>query len=253
MDMIEQAAIFLLTAVLLVPLFQRLKLGAVLGYLAAGMVIGPWGLGVVAEAKATLQFAEFGIVLLLFLIGLELDPARLWALRRSVFGLGGAQVGVTGLVLALGALAFGLRWEAAVVAGAGASADSLASEGSSLVAAAASATASASVPSADVSVLVAQSAMVSISGVGVAPDESSGGSGVTRGARFGRMHCSITTSSSPGAPSQRMSPLRSSVPSGPIALSLTWTVRDEPVSWTVTRPSSTSTRAWNGLTAGRSR
>ena len=119
MDMIEQAAIFLLTAVLLVPLFQRLKLGAVLGYLAAGMVIGPWGLGVVAEAKATLQFAEFGIVLLLFLIGLELDPARLWALRRSVFGLGGAQVGVTGLVLALGALAFGLRWEAAVVAGAG--------------------------------------------------------------------------------------------------------------------------------------
>ena len=119
MDMIEQAAIFLLTAVLLVPLFQRLKLGAVLGYLAAGMVIGPWGLGVAAEAKATLQFAEFGIVLLLFLIGLELDPARLWALRRSVFGLGGAQVGVTGLVLALGALAFGLRWEAAVVAGAG--------------------------------------------------------------------------------------------------------------------------------------
>jgi glutathione-regulated potassium-efflux system ancillary protein KefC/glutathione-regulated potassium-efflux system protein KefB len=119
MDLLEQAAIFLLTAVLLVPLFQRLKLGTVLGYLAAGMIIGPWGIGVVSDAKATLQFAEFGIVLLLFLIGLELDPARLWALRRSVFGLGGAQVGVTGLVLALAALAFGLRWEAAVVAGAG--------------------------------------------------------------------------------------------------------------------------------------
>jgi len=119
MEMLEQAAVFLLTAVLLVPLFQRFKLGAVLGYLAAGMIIGPWGLGVVADAKLTLHFAEFGIVLLLFLIGLELDPARLWALRRSVFGLGSAQVGVTAFVLSLAGLAFGLRWEAAVVAGAG--------------------------------------------------------------------------------------------------------------------------------------
>jgi len=119
MDTLEQAAIFLLTAVLLVPLFQRLKLGAVLGYLVAGMIIGPWGIGVVSDAKVTLHFAEFGIVLLLFLIGLELDPARLWALRRAVFGLGGVQVGVTGVVLALAGLAFGLRWEAAVVAGAG--------------------------------------------------------------------------------------------------------------------------------------
>ena len=72
MHLLEQAAIFLLTAVLLVPLFQRLKLGAVLGYLAAGMLIGPWGLGVVGEVESTLQFAEFGVVLLLFLIGLEL-------------------------------------------------------------------------------------------------------------------------------------------------------------------------------------
>jgi len=119
MNLLAQTAVFLLTAVLLVPLFQRLKLGAVLGYLAAGMIIGPWGLGVVGDAKATLQFAEFGIVLLLFLIGLELDPARLWALRRSVFGLGGAQVGITGVVLSLAGLAFGLTWGAAVVAGAG--------------------------------------------------------------------------------------------------------------------------------------
>jgi len=119
MELLEKAAIFLLTAVLLVPLFQRLKLGTVLGYLAAGMIIGPWGLGVIADAKLTLHFAEFGIVLLLFLIGLELDPARLWALRRSVFGLGSAQVGVTALVLSFAGLAFGLRWEAAVVAGAG--------------------------------------------------------------------------------------------------------------------------------------
>jgi len=119
MELLEKVAVFLLTAVLLVPLFQRLKLGSVLGYLAAGMIIGPWGLGVIADAKLTLHFAEFGIVLLLFLIGLELDPARLWALRRSVFGLGSAQVGVTTLVLSFAGLAFGLRWEAAVVAGAG--------------------------------------------------------------------------------------------------------------------------------------
>ena len=80
-----------------------------------------------------------------------------------------------------------------------------------------------------------------------------GGVSVGAAERFGRMHWSITTSSSPGAPSQRMSPLRSSVPSGPIALSLTCTVREEPVSCTVTRPPSTTTRAWNGLTASRSR
>ena len=99
MQLLEQVAIFLLAAVLLVPLFQRLKLGAVLGYLAAGMLIGPWGLGVVGEPQSTMHFAEFGVVLLLFLIGLELEPARLWALRHAVFGLGGAQVAVTGLLL----------------------------------------------------------------------------------------------------------------------------------------------------------
>lgn len=119
MHFLEQAVIFLLTAVLLVPLFQRLKLGAVLGYLAAGMLIGPWGLGVVSAVESTMQFAEFGVVLLLFLIGLELDPARLWTLRRSVFGLGGAQVGVTGAVLALAAMAFGFGWQAALIAGLG--------------------------------------------------------------------------------------------------------------------------------------
>ena len=109
----------LFRSVLMVPLFQRLKLGAVLGYLAAGMEIGPWGLGVVGEMQSTLQFAEFGVVLLLFLIGLELDPARLWALRRSVFGLGGAQVAATGAVLGAIAMFFGLSWQAALIAGLG--------------------------------------------------------------------------------------------------------------------------------------
>src|SRR5437867_2527515 len=95
MVLMGHAAIFLATAVIVVPLFQRLKLGAVLGYLAAGALIGPWGLGLIAEAQATLSFAELGVVLLLFLVGLELEPSRLWALRQPVFGLGGAQVLVT--------------------------------------------------------------------------------------------------------------------------------------------------------------
>src|SRR6185295_14080295 len=119
MHLLEQVAIFLLVAVLLVPLFQRLKLGAVLGYLAAGMLIGPWGLGVVGAVESTMQFAEFGVVLLLFLIGLELDPARLWALRHTVFGLGGAQVAVTGAVIASTAMAAGFAWQAALIVGIG--------------------------------------------------------------------------------------------------------------------------------------
>src|ERR1700704_3132163 len=119
MHLLEQAAVFLLTAVLLVPLFQRLKLGAVLGYLGAGMLIGPFGLGMIGEVESTLQFAEFGVVLLLFLVGLELQPSRLWVLRRPVFGLGGAQVLATGAVLAGFALAFGFSWQAALVAGFG--------------------------------------------------------------------------------------------------------------------------------------
>src|SRR5690348_10096229 len=116
MHLLEVATIFLISAVVLVPLFQRLKLGAVLGYLAAGMVLGPWGLGIVADAENTLGFAEFGIALLLFLVGLELEPARLWSMRKVVFGLGSAQVGVTALVLAPIAVWLGLSWHAAVVA-----------------------------------------------------------------------------------------------------------------------------------------
>jgi glutathione-regulated potassium-efflux system protein KefB len=119
MQLLEQAAIFLLTAVILVPLSQRLKLGAVLGYLIAGMLIGPWGLGVVSQVENTLDFAELGIVLLLFLVGLELEPARLRALRRPIFVLGGAQVVVTALALTALSLALGIDPKAAVVIGAG--------------------------------------------------------------------------------------------------------------------------------------
>ncbi|MEO6975433.1 MAG: monovalent cation:proton antiporter-2 (CPA2) family protein [Gallionella sp.] len=119
MHLLEQVAIFLLTAVLIVPLFQRLKLGAVLGYLASGMIIGPWGLGLIGDVESTLKFSEFGVVLLLFLIGLELEPRRLWTLRNSVFGLGGAQVAATGLVIGAIAMAAGLSWQAALIIGLG--------------------------------------------------------------------------------------------------------------------------------------
>jgi monovalent cation:proton antiporter-2 (CPA2) family protein len=119
MHFLEQTAIFLLTAVLLVPLFRRAKLGAVIGYLAAGIAIGPHGLKLISDPAATLQFAEFGVVLLLFLIGLELEPRRLWVMRRHVFGLGGAQVAVTGAALAAAAIALGLDWRAATIAGLG--------------------------------------------------------------------------------------------------------------------------------------
>src|SRR4029453_7925126 len=102
MNSLEHVAILLVTTVLLVPVFQRFKLGAVLGYLAVGMLLGPWGLAVLGEVESPLAFAEFGVVLLLFLVGLELDPARLWALRGPVFGLGGAQVGITAMALGTG-------------------------------------------------------------------------------------------------------------------------------------------------------
>jgi len=119
MALLAQAAIFLVTAVIVVPLFRRLRLGGVLGYLAAGAIIGPWGLGLIADADATLDFAEMGVMLLLFLIGLELEPSRLWALRHPVFGLGGAQVAVTGIVLTGIAVFLDLSWQAAIVVGLG--------------------------------------------------------------------------------------------------------------------------------------
>ncbi|MGA7595981.1 MAG: monovalent cation:proton antiporter-2 (CPA2) family protein, partial [Gallionella sp.] len=106
-------------AVLIVPVFQRLKLGAVLGYLVSGMIIGPWGLGLIGDVESTLNFSEFGVVLLLFLIGLELEPRRLWTLRNSVFGLGGAQVAATGLAIGLLAATLGVAWQAALVIGLG--------------------------------------------------------------------------------------------------------------------------------------
>lgn len=117
MDYLTQAAVFFGAAVLVVPIFRRLGLGSVLGYLAAGAAIGPFGLSLIADVEATAHLAEFGVVLLLFIIGLELSPSRLWTLRSLVFGLGGAQVLVTGALLAGAALFFNMSVAAAVVVG----------------------------------------------------------------------------------------------------------------------------------------
>jgi len=97
MEFLYDATIFLAAALLAVPLFRRLGFGAVLGYLAAGVIIGPWGLRLVDDPVAVLHFGEIGVVFLLFLIGLEVQPSRLRVLRRSVFGLGSAQVIVCGI------------------------------------------------------------------------------------------------------------------------------------------------------------
>lgn len=116
--LLREAVIFLAAAAVLVPVFSRVKLGAVLGYLTAGMLIGPSGVGLITETEDILKFGEYGIVLLLFVIGLELQPSRLWAMRRDIFGLGTLQVVLCGLALT-GALLLvtGLSWEAALVAG----------------------------------------------------------------------------------------------------------------------------------------
>jgi len=117
-ELVQNAAVFLGAAVIAVPIFQRLKLGSILGYLAAGSVLGPAGLAVIDNAENVLHFAEFGVVLLLFVIGLELKPSRLWSLKRDIFGLGMLQVMITGVLLAaIAAHALGVGWNAALAGG----------------------------------------------------------------------------------------------------------------------------------------
>ncbi|MHB8534797.1 MAG: monovalent cation:proton antiporter-2 (CPA2) family protein [Sulfuricaulis sp.] len=117
MSLVEEAVVFLAAAVITVPLFKRMGMGAVLGYLTAGVLIGPWLFGFVNDVENILHFSELGVVLLLFVIGLELRPSRLWELRRPVFGLGGAQVAATGLVLAAAGMALGLPGTTALTVG----------------------------------------------------------------------------------------------------------------------------------------
>jgi glutathione-regulated potassium-efflux system ancillary protein KefC/glutathione-regulated potassium-efflux system protein KefB len=112
-----QVAAFLAASVIAVPLFRRLRLGAVLGYIAAGLAIGPWGFGLFPDVESILHVSEFGVVLLLFVIGLELQPSRLRVMRRAVFGTGTAQVVVTTLVLGAAAHALGQSWTASIIVG----------------------------------------------------------------------------------------------------------------------------------------
>jgi monovalent cation:proton antiporter-2 (CPA2) family protein len=109
--------ILLAATIVAVPLFKKLGLGSVLGYLAAGAIVGPWGFGFIDEVEEVRHIAEFGVVFLLFIIGIELKPARLWSMRRLVFGLGIAQVMVTGLAIAGVALFFDQSLKTALIIG----------------------------------------------------------------------------------------------------------------------------------------
>ncbi|WP_421694052.1 monovalent cation:proton antiporter-2 (CPA2) family protein [Aestuariivirga sp.] len=117
-DLLLGAFVYLAAAVIAAPLATRLGLGSVLGYLVAGMIIGPSLLGLIGgDGENVMHFAEFGVVVMLFLVGLELQPSKLWSLRRPIIGLGGLQVVVTAAVLGLCALALGFEWQAATAAG----------------------------------------------------------------------------------------------------------------------------------------
>ena len=125
-SLLLNALVYLVAAVVAVPIAKRLGLGAVLGYLLAGIVIGPWGLRLITEVDDILHFSEFGVVLLLFMIGLELEPKRLWALRRPIFGYGGAQVAGVAAAIAAAAMLIGVEWKVALIAALGLSLSSTA-------------------------------------------------------------------------------------------------------------------------------
>jgi monovalent cation:proton antiporter-2 (CPA2) family protein len=116
---LAQTAVLLATAIAAVALFRLLRLSSILGYVAAGLVIGPWGLRLIGDVGNIIQVAEFGVVLLLFIIGLELQPTRLWVMRRNVFGLGAAQVVLCTLLLGSAGSLLGLPPTAAFIVGFG--------------------------------------------------------------------------------------------------------------------------------------
>jgi len=116
-SLLQEAIIYLAAAIIAVPLSKRLGFGSVLGYLAAGIIIGPFGFRFIRDPEHILHFAELGVVFLLFIIGLELQPSRLWVLRRMVFGLGSAQVILSAIVIAAMAWVYGLTPTAAIVSG----------------------------------------------------------------------------------------------------------------------------------------
>lgn len=116
-SLLIQALVYLAAGVISVPIAKRLGLGSVLGYLVAGVLVGPFVLDLVGEAGDVMRFAEFGVVILLFLIGLEVRPALLWRMRTAIFGLGAGQLVATAALLAAAGMAFGLDWRTAIAAG----------------------------------------------------------------------------------------------------------------------------------------
>ncbi|WP_313701320.1 glutathione-regulated potassium-efflux system protein KefB [Pantoea sp.] len=117
--LLTAGVIYLVAAVLIVPVAARLGIGAVLGYLVAGIAIGPWGLGFISDVDEILHFSELGVVFLMFIIGLELNPAKLWALRRSIFGVGAAQVIFSAAILGGLLWLTAFSWQAAIIGGIG--------------------------------------------------------------------------------------------------------------------------------------
>ena len=111
-DFLLAGVLFLFAAVAAVPLASRLGIGAVLGYLLAGIAIGPWGLGFISDVDEILHFSELGVVFLMFIIGLELNPSKLWQLRRSIFGVGAAQVLLSAALLAGLLMLTDFAWQA---------------------------------------------------------------------------------------------------------------------------------------------
>ncbi|AMG60030.1 glutathione-regulated potassium-efflux system protein KefB [Pantoea vagans] len=117
--LLTAGVIYLVAVVLIVPVAARLGIGAVLGYLVAGIAIGPWGLGFISDVDEILHFSELGVVFLMFIIGLELNPAKLWALRRSIFGVGAAQVIFSAAILGGLLWLTNFSWQAAIIGGIG--------------------------------------------------------------------------------------------------------------------------------------
>lgn len=125
-SLITISIVFLMTAVSIVPLFKKLGLGTVLGYLTAGALLGPWGFKVVSDVDKILHFSEFGVVILLFLIGLELKPQRLWVMRKPIFGYGSVQVFFTTALIFGVCRALGLPSTSSLIVGLGLSLSSTA-------------------------------------------------------------------------------------------------------------------------------
>jgi Kef-type K+ transport system membrane component KefB len=123
---LEQALVFIGSSVILVPIFHRLGFGSIIGYLMAGILVGPSGFKLISDSQSILHFAEFGVVILLFIIGLEIQPRKLWTMKGNLIGLGGAQILISTFIFTLFGFYLGLTTTAAIIVGFGLSLSSTA-------------------------------------------------------------------------------------------------------------------------------